>query len=92
MTHDFRRGSHCIYLLTYRVIFITKYIKKCLTPEILDFLRELFADPCKKWEAELVEFGGESDHVHLLVSLNIKTQPSKFVNNLKSVSSRKVRK
>ena len=35
---------------------------------------------------------GEADHVHLLLSLNPKVAPSVFVNNLKTVSSRLIRK
>ena len=40
----------------------------------------------------LVEFNGEPDHVHLLIDYNPKVQISKFVNNLKTVSSRLIRK
>lgn len=42
----------------------------------------------EKWECELLEFNGEADHVHLLLSLNPKVAPSVFVNNLKTVTSR----
>ena len=51
-----------------------------------------FGELCIKWEGELVEFSGEADHVHLLVSLNPKTGLTKFVNNVKTVSSRLIRK
>ncbi len=40
----------------------------------------------------LVEMGGQRDHVHLLVEHLPHTTPSKLVNNLKSVSSRFLRK
>lgn len=46
----------------------------------------------QKWQGELLEFNGEADHVHLLLSLNPKVTPSVFVNNLKTVSSRLIRK
>ena len=35
---------------------------------------------------------GEADHVHLLLSLNPQVAPSVFVNNLKTVTSRYIRK
>ncbi len=73
------------------MVFVTKYRRKCLTPEMLDYLEKLFSRLCGKWDSELLEFGGESDHVHLLAALNPKVQPSKLVNNLKSISSRMVR-
>lgn len=37
-------------------------------------------------------FNGEPDHVHLLIALNPKVDPSKLVNNLKTVTSRIIRK
>ena len=34
---------------------------------MLDRLQENFAELLAKWECQLVEFGGESDHVHLQI-------------------------
>ena len=59
---------------------------------MLSKLDEIFRDILTKWEGELIEFNGEADHVHLLLSVNPKVQPSKLVNNLKTVSSRLIRK
>ncbi|HYX32943.1 MAG TPA: transposase, partial [Oligoflexus sp.] len=44
------------------------------------------------WDCCLLEFNGEADHVHILMALNPKAQPSKLVGNLKTVSSRLIRK
>ncbi len=46
---------------------------------------------CGDVEAELVEFTGESNHVHLLVDYPPKVAVSKLVNSLKGVSSRRLR-
>ena len=59
---------------------------------MLDRLKTICTELTQKWECELLEFNGESDHVHLLLSLNPKVAPSVFVNNLKTVSSRYIRK
>jgi putative transposase len=59
---------------------------------MLERLKEIFTDTMEKWEGELIEFNGEADHVHLLISVNPKVQPSKLVNNLKTVSSRLIHK
>jgi putative transposase len=40
---------------------------------------------------ELWEFNGEASHVHLLVNFPPKVAPSKLVNSLKGVSSRRMR-
>ena len=55
-------------------------------------LSEIFEELCLKWGCEIVEFNGESDHVHLLFSFYPQMQLSKFVNNLKTVSSIYIRK
>ena len=45
-----------------------------------------------KWEIELSKFGGEEDHVHLLLDCHPSLKIGKLVNNLKTVSSRHIRK
>jgi len=46
---------------------------------------------CADVEAGLVEFNGESNHVHLLVNHPPKVVVSRLVNSLKGVSSRRLR-
>ncbi|KFF96058.1 transposase [Streptomyces scabiei] len=48
-------------------------------------------DVCQSFEAELREFNGEDDYVHLLVHYPPKVALSKLVNSLKGVSSRYLR-
>jgi putative transposase len=57
-----------------------------------DFLEGVFRSVCADFEAELVEFNGEEDHVHLLVHYPPKVAISKLVNSLKGVSSRRLAK
>jgi putative transposase len=71
---------------------VTKYRRRCINKQILSRLREHFERLLLTWDCKLLEFSGEADHVHLLISLNPKVQPSKLVNNLKTVTSRLVRK
>ncbi|MES9854964.1 MAG: IS200/IS605 family transposase [Candidatus Thiodiazotropha sp. L084R] len=40
----------------------------------------------------LDEFGGEGDHIHLLMDFHPNVAPSKFINSLKTVTSRLIRK
>lgn len=83
---------HCVYNLTYHLVLVTKYRRRCITVAMLDRLREVCTELTLKWECELLEFSGEADHVHLLLSLNPKVAPSVFANNLKTVSSRYIRR
>ena len=54
-------------------------------------MEEIMRAVCADFEAELVEFNGEANHVHLLVNHPPKGAVSKLVNSLKGVSSRRLR-
>lgn len=90
--NDIRRGRHCVFLMHVHLVFVTKYRREVFTKEILDDLRNIFSSVCADFEAELVEFDGEDDHVHLLVNYPPKVAVSALVNSLKGVSSRMIRK
>lgn len=83
---------HCVFNLNYHLVLVTKYRRKCITAPMLERLKAICTELTEKWDCELLEFNGEVDHVHLLLSLNPKVAPSVFVNNLKTVSSRLIRK
>ena len=55
-------------------------------------LRALAALRCAEWGGELLEMNGESDHAHFLLRLPPSVAPASFVNNLKTTSSRLLRK
>ena len=83
---------HCVYKLTYHLVLVTKYRKKCLSNEMLNRLEEIVKKNCADWEIDLLEFNGEADNIHLLLEMHPNIMPSKFINNLKTVSSRLIRK
>ena len=72
------------------LVFVTKYRHKVFTDRHLTRCEEIMRAVCEDFEAELVEFNGENNHVHLLVNLPPKAAVSKLVNSLKGVSSRRL--
>ena len=88
---EIRTGRHCVFLLHVHLVFVTKYRKTIFQKKHLQTLRQIFEKICKDFDAELKEFNGESDHVHLLVEYPPKVTISKLVNSLKGVSSRKLK-
>jgi len=89
---DIRRGRHCVFNLHAHLVFVTKYRRGVFTKEVIEDLRGIFKETCQDFDAELVEFDGEDDHVHLLVNYPPKVAISALVNSLKGVSSRMIRK
>jgi putative transposase len=92
MTTQYDKGFRSVYALTAHVVFVTKYRRKVINKEIHQRLGVIFDEACSKWEVKLLEFNGEDDHVHLLVRYHPRIELSKFIANLKTVSSRLIRK
>lgn len=90
--NDIRRGRHCVFNMHVHLVFVTKYRRNVFTKDILEALNPIFDAVCKDFDATLVEFDGEDDHVHLLVNYPPKVTVSKLVNSLKGVSSLLIRK
>lgn len=88
---DIRRSAHVVHNLHAHLVFVTKYRRGVFTQQMLQRCEEIMRDVCADFEAELKEFNGEKDHVHLLVHYPPKVQLSKLVNSLKGVSSRRLR-
>jgi REP element-mobilizing transposase RayT len=82
---------HCVYALTYQLIVVTKYRRACITRPMLEMLQDIVGQRCKDGGGELREFNGGADHVHALLSLPPNLDLSRFVNNVKTTSSRFVR-
>ncbi|HEY4469192.1 MAG TPA: IS200/IS605 family transposase [Klebsiella sp.] len=77
--------------LVVHLIFTTKYRRKIFDSMMIQQIREAFQSAAEKLEIEILEMDGEADHVHVLIAYPPKLSISVLVNNLKSISSRRVR-
>ncbi|WP_214111431.1 IS200/IS605 family transposase [Acrocarpospora catenulata] len=89
---DIRRGRSVVYSLHAHLVFTPKYRRGVFTDEILTRCEAIMIEVCDNFGAELVEFNGERDHVHLLVHYPPKVALSTLVGSLKGVSARLLRK
>lgn len=85
------RRRHSVSKLVVHLIFTTKYRRELLDGTMIMQIRDAFLSAAEKLEIEILEMDGEGDHVHLLVAYPPKLAISVLVNNLKSISSRRVR-
>lgn len=92
VNQEIRSGRHCVFNMHVHLVFVTKYRKDVFTKSMLDSMKRMFKKVCLDFEAELTEFNGEDDHVHLLINYPPKVAVSNLVNSLKGVSSRHLRK
>lgn len=89
---NIRRGRHVVSGLHAHLVFTPKYRRSVFTDAILTRCEQIMRDTCDKFGAELVEFNGETDHVHLLVHYPPSLTLSTLVGSLKGVSARLLRK
>jgi len=84
--------NNAAFNLTYHLVLVTKYRHKALSPQMLARAEGILAEVLRDWRCEMIEFGGEADHLHLLFRGHPAMELSRLVNNLKTVSSRLLRK
>ncbi|WP_418906463.1 IS200/IS605 family transposase (plasmid) [Borreliella turdi] len=92
MSHKLTFNNHRVYSINYHLVLVTKYRHKCINTEISFSLYQIILNICSLWKVSLNEFNHDKDHIHLLLEFTPNIQPSKFINNLKTVSSRLIRK
>ena len=82
-----RTGRHCAYLLHVHLVFVTKFRHRVFTNAHLARIEEIMTDVLTQNERELVEFNGESNHVHLLLLYPPKQAISDLAHGCKGRSS-----
>ena len=79
-------------LLHAHLVFVTKYRRPVFTDEMLSFCEHTMRAVCAELDAELVEFNGEADHVHLLIAYPPTLAVSTLVQRLKGRTAYSVRR
>ena len=82
--YPWRTGRSCVFKNNVHLVFVTKYRRHAFTLEMIKRMRELFTETCEQMDVELVEFGGEDDHVHLFVTVPPKLAISNLVTKPKA--------
>ncbi|WP_432064993.1 IS200/IS605 family transposase [Streptomyces sp. C10-9-1] len=88
---DIRRGRTVVHQLHAHLVFVTKYRRGVMNDEMPTRCEEVMRKVCEDFDAELKEFNGEADHVHLLVHYPPRIALASLVSSLKGVSSRRLR-
>ncbi|MFF2144060.1 IS200/IS605 family transposase [Kitasatospora sp. NPDC058190] len=89
---EYRRGRSVVSAMHVHLVFVTKYRRGVLDDEMLTVCEATMRKVCQDFDAELKEFNGERDHVHLLIDYPPKVSVSGLVNSLKGVSARILRR
>jgi putative transposase len=86
---QFRRERHSVTDLKIHLVCVTKYRKSIFTAKSLEVIKKSFSEVSEKMDFRILEFNGESNHIHALIEFPPKLSVSQIVNALKGVSSRR---
>lgn len=89
MSTQLRKERHSVSDLKIHLVCVTKYRRSIFTAESLAVVEKSFTEVAKKMDFQVLEFNGETDHIHALIEFPPKLSVSQMVNALKGVSSRR---
>jgi len=85
--------SFCIFTsVQFHLVLVVKYRKKVLVGKLAERLKEIVMEVAEHFGVEIIEQEADKDHVHILFSSRPTIMLPRFVNSLKSVTSRKLRR
>ena len=87
---DYIRTRHSVYMLTYHMIFVTKWRKPAISDEVGDFMVATAGRLCEGYGGRLISGETDRDHIHLLISLSPYACVGTVVRSLKTQLSKEV--
>lgn len=93
MKYQLDKGYHCVSSLQFHLIFVVKYRKHIFdNDEIVDLLKMKIKEISETFKVDVINQECDVDHIHIL----FRSQPSlnipKYVNTIKTITSREIRR
>lgn len=85
-------NNHSVFMLRHHLILVTKYRAEVIDDSISAKLQEMFDRIGEKYGISSLEWNYDSDHIHVLIRSEPKSNFSTFINSYKSASSRIIKK
>jgi len=82
-----QHGHHCVYDLHYHFVFVVKYRRALLRPDVEAELVRLSHEIAERYEFGIETLGADRNHVHLLCTAPPKVAPSEIVRIYKSLTT-----
>ena len=90
--YRYDKGANAVYSIQFHLIFCVKYRRRVLEGPVAERLKEIVRHIAERFGVEIIDQKTALDHIHILFAGKPQLQVSKFVNSLKGVSSRLLRK
>jgi len=87
------RSAHSVYSLHYHLVFVVKYRRNVLTNDrIIDLLKQKVYEISEAFEVDVLGIEPDTNHVHLLFKSKPTLVLPKYINALKTITSREIRR
>ena len=87
---EVRHASHCTYRIRYHMVFVLKYRKKLLSPEIFDLIKIICKGIELRYYFHFDALGSDGDHLHLVIEGAPRHAPSQIMQICKSILAKQV--
>lgn len=91
MKYNLDKSNHSVYCLQYHLIICTKYRRKVLEDKVINELKERILDISENHEIQILSQETDKDHIHILFRGKPTTDLSKFINAIKTGTSKAIR-
>ena len=85
-----QRAAHCVYDMHYHFVFVVKYRRALLMPEVVAELTRISQAIVERHEFQIEMLGADKNHVHLLCAAHPKMAAGDIVRIYKSISAREL--
>lgn len=89
---ELSHNNNAVYRIAMHLVLVTKYRRRVLIPKAISRCVQIVEATCERWGGRAIECDGDADHIHVLMEIPPRVRPSDLVNNLKTVTSRLLRK
>ncbi|PTD94795.1 IS200/IS605 family transposase [archaeon SCG-AAA382B04] len=92
MEYNLKSSSHSVYNLNYHLILVVKYRRKVFTnKKIIDELKKRTRNIAQNFDIKITNQEVDKDYMHILFSSKPTTNLTKFINALKTGTSKAIR-
>lgn len=93
MQYKLDKGAHSVYTLQYHFVQVIKYRRKVMDNEkIIDLLKQKIHEISDTFQVDVLDIGCDADHVHMIFKSKPTLDIPKYLNALKTITSREIRR
>ncbi|WP_292485042.1 IS200/IS605 family transposase [Methanohalobium sp.] len=93
MNYNLDKSSHSVYSLNYHFVQCVKCRRNALkNPDVIDLLKRKINEIIQTFDVDVLNIECDEDHFHMIFKSNPSLDIPKYINSIKSLTSREIRR